>query len=170
MTRHIVITGLMGVGKTTAAAAVAKRLSLRHRDSDEDLQRLLGRSGRTVAEELGIDELHRLESALLLGALAAKEPHVITAAAATVEDPMCRAALGRTAVTIVLTAPLDTVIERISKGGHRRSMDRAELEEISNRREPLFNEIADMIVDVDRPAAGVVEEILAFVEPLVEDG
>ncbi|NNE96948.1 MAG: AAA family ATPase [Acidimicrobiales bacterium] len=164
MTRQIVITGLMGVGKTTTATAVAKRLSLPYRDSDDDIHRLLGRSGRQVAEQLGVDELHRLEAAVLLGALASPQQQVITAAASTVEDPLCRATMGHTAVTVVLTAPLDTVIERMRDGRHRRSIDRAELERIASRRDPLFNEVADMIVAVDRPADEVADDIVLFLQ------
>lgn len=165
MNQHVVITGFMGVGKTTAANDVADRLSLPHRDSDDDLQRLLGRSGREVAELLGIDELHRLESAVLLGALASPERLVITAAASTVEDPMCRAALGRNAMTIVLDAPLDEILDRASAGSHRRSIDRSELERLVDRRLPFFNEVADMMVSATGTRSDMVNEIVAFIAP-----
>ncbi len=162
MNRHVVIAGFMGIGKTTAATGVAQALSLPHRDSDEDLQRLLGRTGKQVADALGVEELHRLESAVLLGALASPGRLVISAAASTVEDPMCRAALGRVAVTVVVDAPIDVILERSTAGSHRRDIDRAQLEQLVRQRDPLFHEVADMIVSAAQEPSAVVEEILAF--------
>lgn len=75
---------------------------------------------------------------------------------------MCRAALGRTAVTIVLEAPIDVILERSSAGSHRRDIDRTTLERLADRRDPLFHEVADMLVSADQEPSAVVEEILAF--------
>jgi shikimate kinase len=160
MSRHVVITGLMGVGKTTASTGVADALSLPHRDSDDDLRRLVGRTGKEIADALGVEELHRLEAAVLLGALAAPDRLVISAAASTIEDPMCRAAMGRTAVTVVLEAPLDVLVERSPAGSHRREIDRTELEELANRRDPLFHEVADVVVSATQSPSDIVAEIL----------
>lgn len=161
MIRHVVITGLMGVGKTTTATGVAEALSLQCRDSDGDIHRLLGRTGREVADGLGVDALHRLEAAVLLGALASPNRLVIAAAASTVEDAMCRAALGRTALSIVLEAPLDLIADRSSTGSHRRAIARADLEELAARRDPLFHEVADAMVSGTQPGSKVVADILA---------
>jgi shikimate kinase len=166
MTRHVVITGLMGVGKTTAAIGVAHALALPYRDSDDDLQRLIGRTGKEIADALGVDELHRLEAALLLGALASPDRLVISAAASTVEDPMCRAALGRTAVTVVLEATVDVVLGRSAAGSHRRDIDRITLDQLADRRDPLFHEVADMIVDATQQPSDVIEKTLSFLSEL----
>jgi shikimate kinase len=160
MSRHVVITGLMGVGKTTASTGVADALSLQHRDSDDDLHRLVGRTGREIADALGVEELHRLEAAVLLGALASPDRLVISAAASTIEDPMCRAAMGRTAVTVVLEAPLDVLVERSPTGSHRREIDRTELEELANQRDPLFHEVADVVVSATQSPSDIVVQIL----------
>jgi len=157
---HIVVTGLMGVGKSTTARALAESLELPHRDSDDDLQQLFAASGAELARRHGVDELHRLEAAVLLGALAATNPAVISAAAWVVEDPRCRDALARRATVIVLEAPLDVVAARIATGHHRRPMDRAELERLATQRAPLFETVADLSVDATDDPQVVVSKIV----------
>lgn len=157
---HIVVTGLMGVGKSTIARGLAQSLDLTYRDSDDDLQQLFAVSGAELVRRHGVDELHRLEAAVLLGALAAADPAVISAAAWVVEDPRCREALARRATTIVLDAPLDVVAARIASGHHRRPMDRSELEQLALRRAPLFETVADVTADaIDDPDV-VVSKII----------
>ena len=157
---HVVITGMMGVGKTTVASAVAQQLSLPHRDSDDDLVALTGATGAELARTYGVDELHRLEAAVLLGALAHRGPLVISAAAWVVEDPWCRSALRRRAFVAVLRAPLAQLLERIPTGPHRRQIERAELARIEARRGPLFAAVADTTIDAAEPVADVTGHLL----------
>jgi shikimate kinase len=161
---HLVITGLMGVGKSTVATAVSRALGRAVRDSDVDIETLFGRTGRAIAADEGVDELHRLESAVLLGALASDQPLVISAAAWVVEDVRCREALARRARVVVLKAPTDEVLRRIAAGDHRRAMDRRELEALAVRRRPLFDLVADTTVDAVGPVEDVAAEILRFLK------
>lgn len=152
---HIVITGLMGVGKSTTASAVAALTGRCVSDSDEDIETLFGATGGELADSLGVEELHRLEAAVLLGALARDEPVVIGAAGWTIEDPRCREALARRAFVVVLHVPLEELARRIDTGDHRRSMDTRDLIEVSERRAPLFRGSADLILE----ATGSPEEL-----------
>ena len=163
---HVVITGLMGAGKSTAAAAVAIALGRPVRDSDVDLHALFGRSGAELAAEHGVDELHRLEAAVLLGALAGDEPTVISAAGWVVEDPGCRRALARTAVTVVLSVPVDELVRRIRTGSHRRPVDRSELAGQAAHRGVLFDEVADVVIDAATAPDEVVRQVLDHFERL----
>ena len=70
---HIAVIGLMGAGKSTLATAISSALGRVMRDSDVDIETLVGQTGREIALSGGIDSLHRLEEAVLLGALAATE-------------------------------------------------------------------------------------------------
>lgn len=170
--RHVVVTGLMGIGKSTVATALATALGRAHRDSDRDLQRLFGRSGAQLADDHGVPELHRLEAAVLLGALAGPEPVVVSAAASVVEDRHCRRALRRTAVVIVLDAPITVVAERMASGSHRRPMPLAELDALAERRAPLFDQVADGRIDaepgpqeVSTAALSAVNQLLGRTDP-----
>lgn len=166
---HVVVTGLMGVGKSTAAAGAAHALDWELRDSDEDLEALFGVPGATIADEEGVAVLHELEAAVLLGALAAEGPSVIAAAASVVDGARCRQALGRRAVVVILEAPVELVLERMATGSHRRPMARAELEALAARRAPLFAEVADLSLDATAPPAELAAAIVAAVHPPATD-
>lgn len=146
-TKHVVVLGAMGVGKSTTADALGAALGHRVRDSDRDIERAFAKSGRELADEFGIAFLHRLEAGMVIGALSVEEPTVIAAAASVVEDPAVRMALANRAYTVVLSAQLDVIEARAATGRHRRTMPRPELEELMARRAPLFDEVADLTLD-----------------------
>lgn len=156
---HVVIVGLMGVGKSTTAAALADRLDREHLDSDTDIERLLGRTGRDFAATNGVAKLHDLEAAVLIGALARTTPAVISAGASTVEREVVRLVLGARATVVRLVLDLDEIIDRQAEGGHRRPMDRDELAALAARREPFFAEVEDLRLSADRPPAELAEII-----------
>lgn len=158
---HLVVVGLMGVGKTTVAEILARRLGRPLRDSDADITRLTGRAGSRIAADDGVDELHRLEEAVLLGALAAEEPLVVAAAGWVVESVWCREALERRAVVVWLRVERNELVRRMESGDHRRTLAPGELDALIARREPMFRAIADLVVAADQPPDAVADEILA---------
>jgi len=160
---HLAILGLMGVGKTTTAAAVAEELGLALRDSDADILALTGTTGRVQAEDHGVVHLHRLEADVLLSALAEPEPTVISVAASVVERDECRQSLRRSATVIVLALEHSALVERIATGAHRRPMDSAAVESAAARRAPLFAEVADLTLDAAESTSELTSSIVSFV-------
>ncbi|MFT5531314.1 MAG: shikimate kinase [Candidatus Poriferisodalaceae bacterium] len=148
---HLVITGLMASGKSSVGRTVAERLHMKWRDSDTDIERLLGRTGADIADSEGVDALHQLESAALLGALADDTPAVIAGAGWVVEDPFCRGAMARRSMVFVLRAPVEILLERASAGAHRRDIDAAEYSMLAERRAPMFADAADLTLDAMLP-------------------
>lgn len=144
---HLVVTGLMGVGKSTTARAVAEATGRPWHDSDRDIETLFGLTGAELTDAHDLDELHRMEAAVLLGRLAADTPAVISAAGWIVEDPRCRDALARRARVVVLEAPAAEILRRIDTGDHRREMSEDELHALAERRAPLFAAVADLTLD-----------------------
>lgn len=148
--RPVVLVGLMGAGKTSAARRIADQLGRTLRDSDQDL---MARYGLTAAEQVtrdGVAALHEREARHVREALAERPPPVIAAAASVVDDPTARAALASSFV-VWLHAPTWVLAQRMRDGAHRPHLD-ADLPRMlaaqQQRRERWFRAVADLSVDV----------------------
>lgn len=119
-TRHIVLMGLMGVGKTTVGRLLATSLGWPLSDSDGEIRSREGATVRELQERWGAAGLHRLEASILLDALEREGPSVICAAASTIDDERCRDALcGPGVIAAWLQAGLDTLVARYDADRHR---------------------------------------------------
>lgn len=163
--RHVVLMGPMGSGKSTIGRQLADRLELELVDNDEVLEQRVGVDAATYAEVHGRDALHVIEAAILIDALRAAGPSVITAAASTIEDARCRQALADLAVAVWLHGDVAVLAARARDGAHRPLGDdiEAELERLGRRRDPLYDEAADLAVDVSSVDDSVaVEHIVEY--------
>jgi shikimate kinase len=165
---HIVLVGLMGSGKTTVGAALAAALGVVHRDSDADIERDTGMTGRQHAARDGIDVLHALESRHLLDALGRPDDSVISTAASILDDPACRQALRDPAHLVVwLDASPAALAARLRPDDHRPAIgsDMAKvLERQAIQRTHVLREVADLTLDATRPPTELVEAIRTHVD------
>jgi shikimate kinase len=161
---HLVLVGMMGVGKTTTARALAARLGWPMRDCDLDLEERTGRTGAALAADHGIAQLHRHEEELLHEALSDEGPLVITAAGSVVESSSVREELARRATVVWLDAPLDVLLRRMASDAHRRPLERPAAEELLARREAHLAEVADLRLDAREPTDALVDRILEVVD------
>lgn len=169
----VVVTGLMGAGKTTVASGLARRWGRALRDSDVDLQAATGRTAAQLAAERGADGLHALEAQHVLDAVADEPACVVAAAAFVVEVAECREALARRAIVVWLDAHPEELVARQHVGGHRPQYDPdllAMLRGMDERRRPLFEQVADIAVRLDPvDAQADTAARQAAIEELVED-
>lgn len=163
--RHLVLVGLMGAGKTTVGRVLAQRLRRQFYDSDLMIE---ARTGRTVREIFAVDgeeAFRRLETLVLVDALAAEEKAVIAAAGGIVLSIENRQALRAAGARVVwLRADPEILVERVKSGSHRPLLDsdpEETLRTMNDTRADLYREVADAIVTVDnRSVTDVVEAIL----------
>jgi shikimate kinase len=163
--QHLVLVGMMGVGKTTVARVVADRLHRRVLDSDAIIESRTGRTVREIFAEDGEPAFRAMETEVLLESLASQEPVVIAGAGGVVLSDTNRAALKASGARVVwLCADPATLVERVRGGGHRPLLDgdpEGTLQRMFTEREPLYREVADAIVLVDkRSISDVVEAVL----------
>jgi len=160
---HIVLVGLMGSGKTTVGARLAAALGMPLRDSDADIERDTGMTGRQHAARDGIDALHALETRHLLDSLEQPDASVISAAASTLDDPANRSALRDPRHLVVwLDASPAALAARLRQDDHRPAIgpDMAEvLERQAVQRSPTLREVADLTLDATKPPEELVASI-----------
>lgn len=162
--RPVVVLGLMGAGKSSVAGGVAAALRRPLRDSDVDLEAATGRTAADLARE-SVEALHALEARHLLDALT-DPAAVVAAAASTVEDDACRAALAG-ALVVWLDAPTAVLAPRFAGGAHRPRFGRgieALLAEQTTRRVPLFEQVADLRLDARSPVDELVDTVCAALD------
>jgi shikimate kinase len=150
---HLVLVGMMGVGKSTVGRMVAAELDRPLFDSDEMIEERTGRTVREIWATDGEAAFRALETDTLLEALSEPEPSVIAAAGGVVLSDRNREALqGADAHVVWLMADVEVLVDRVRNGGHRPLLDddpEATLRRLHTVRAPLYQEVADAIVSVE---------------------
>jgi 5-deoxy-5-amino-3-dehydroquinate synthase len=122
--RHVVLVGLMGTGKSTVGALVAERLGRLLLDSDSMVEARTGRTVREIWLSDGEAAYRALETDALREALAAPAPVVIAAAGGVVLSDANRMMLRTSNSEVVwLQASPDELVDRVAAQGHRPLLD-----------------------------------------------
>lgn len=149
---HIYLVGMMGAGKTTVGTILARRLGRPLFDSDQQVELA---TGRTVPEIFAGDgeAAFRLEEKRALAAAAASpSPTIVAVAGGAVLDPANRGLLERSGTVVWLRARPDTTGARVGDGSGRPLLGDdppAAMARLDAERRPLYEEVADHVVDVD---------------------
>jgi shikimate kinase len=167
---HIVLVGLMGSGKTTVGVPLAAALGVPHTDSDSEIERQTGLRGRDLAARDGIDALHALEARHLLDAIGMPGTTVISAAASTLDDPACLAAMREPRHLVIwLRASPEALAARQRPDDHRPGFG-PDLVDVIRRqsvlRAPALEAVADLTLEATDPPAQLVAAILAHADPV----
>jgi shikimate kinase len=163
--QHLVLVGMMGVGKSTVARVLSERLGRPVLDSDAMIEARTGRTVREIFASDGEPAFRALETEVLREALADPTPSIIAAAGGVVLSDDNRALLKASGARVVwLCAQPSTLVDRVKSGGHRPLLDddpAGTLQRMFTAREPLYRDVADAIVLVDQRSIGdVVEAVL----------
>jgi shikimate kinase len=165
MADHIFIVGMMGSGKTTVGRLLAARLGWRHLDSDEQVGLDTGRTIPEIFADRGEAGFRAAEARALAGAATADTPTVVSVAGGAVLDPDNRHVLRRHGVIVWLRARVETLAQRVGDGAGRPLLGddpAAALRRLYAQRRPVYQELAHVVVDVDRlDPVSVVERVQA---------
>jgi shikimate kinase len=153
----VVLVGLMGSGKSTVGALVAKALGLTFVDVDRVIGQRTGKTVRQLWEEGGEAAYRQLESDVVLQTLR-RHDVVLAAPGGAVLDPMVRSAL-RDAFVVWLRAEPATLAARVHDDDHRPLLGEqpfAVLTKMADERAELYEQVADLVVDTDQEDAETV--------------
>jgi shikimate kinase len=167
MAQNIIFVGPMGAGKTTIGKQLARQLGRTFYDSDRVIEERTGANIPLIFEMEGEEGFRRREKAII-AELTNKQDIVLATGGGVVLDPDNRDQITRQGFVIYLKAPLDQLFNRTAKDKNRPLLQtpdpRKKLEEILNARDPLYREVADVVIETDgSPARGVVKKLLALI-------
>lgn len=155
----------MGAGKSAVGRALANRLGRPFLDADQELERRLGVDLARVFELEGEAGFRRRERDLL-AELTLQPGVVLATGGGAVLDADNRRLLGSRGRVVFLAASVATQVRRARHTAHRpllRDTDpAARLGELYALREPLYRDLADLVVETDdRSPSEIVATIVA---------
>lgn len=153
---NIFLVGMMGSGKTTLGRALAQRLHMPFTDTDRVLVDRTGVPVATIFEIEGEAGFRKRESAVL-AELAEGDDQVIATGGGAVLAPDNRATMRAGGTVIYLRARLEHLWERTRHDSSRPLLKTADprgtLEQLLEARDPLYREVAHIVVDTGTQSA-----------------
>jgi 3-dehydroquinate synthase len=144
----------MGAGKTTIGRMLARRLNMAFIDSDHEIEARTGASIPWIFEIEGEPSFRRRE-AEVIRELTAQRGIVLGTGGGAVLDPASRALLAERGTVVYLRASVASILQRTAHDKNRPLLQTADprkkLEDLTAQREPLYREIADLVIDTGRP-------------------
>ena len=152
MTRraNIYLIGLMGAGKTTVGRQLAKRLNRRFFDSDHEIEARTGVRVPIIFDIEGEPGFRQRETRVLAQLSQEKDAVVATGGGIVLAEEN-RKCLRDTGIVVYLSASPAVLYERTRHDRNRPLLQvsdpLARLTELFHQRDPLYREVADIVVE-----------------------
>lgn len=161
---NLMLVGMMGSGKTTIGRALAMHLGKVFVDSDEEIQQ---RTGVTITHIFDIEGEagFRQREAAAIRDLVGRDNLVLATGGGAVLAEQNRTMLKQNGIVIYLKASVHDLWQRTRHDRSRpllQAVDpRAKLTELHHQRDPLYQEVADIVVQTGRQSAHALMLTLA---------
>ena len=161
--QNLFLIGPMGSGKSAVGRQLARLLHLDFIDSDDEIESRTGVDIAFIFEKEGEAGFRKREAAVI-DELSLRTGIVLATGGGAVIEPANRSALGARGYVVYLRTSVDQQVARTRKGRERPLLEntdpRETLERLMVEREPMYLEIADLVVDTDgRKVRDVAKEI-----------
>ncbi len=162
--KNIFLVGPMGAGKSAVGRHLARALHLSFMDSDDEIESRTGVDIPFIFEKEGEAGFRKREAAAI-DDLTRMDGVVLATGGGAVVDPENRSRLGGRGFVIYLYTTVEQQYLRTSKGRERPLLEngdrRETLRKLLESRDPLYREIADLVVTTDgRKVRSVAKEII----------
>ena len=151
--QNIFLTGMMGTGKSTVGAQLAKILNKKFVDTDAYLERVTGKTIREIFQESGEKKFRSMETEYFKYK-AEESNQIFSTGGGIVLQEENRNILNKQGYTILLRVQPQSLAKRIDTSSTRPLLQQAKnvkerLAIIWKTRKPLYESSADFIVDAD---------------------
>ncbi len=149
---NLFLIGPMGAGKSAVGRQLSRLLHFEFIDSDEEIESRTGVDIPFIFEKEG-EEGFRKREVKVIDDLSRREGVVLATGGGVVVDPQSRSRLGARGYVVYLYTSVEQQLERTQRGRVRpllESNDPLEvLTALMEVRDPMYREIADLVVDTD---------------------
>ena len=168
--QNVFLVGLMGAGKTTIGRILARKLGKRFIDSDHEIEARTGASIPWIFEIEGEESFRRREAEVIRD-LCSEDGVVLATGGGAVLNAGTRDILKSRGTVIYLRANVNSIMVRVSHDKNRPLLQTADprrrIEELMAQREPLYREVAALVIDTGRPnVQSMVQTILEQLDAL----
>lgn len=162
MFKNIILTGFMGVGKTSVGTRLAKDLGYSFVDIDELIEADQKTTITGIFSAFGEAYFRDIESRII-GQVLARDGQVVSTGGGAVIREENRQAFRQGGLTVCLTARPDAIYERVRHETHRPLLQVADppgrIRELLAERERFYRQ-ADLVIDTsDKSVDEVISEI-----------
>lgn len=158
--RNIFLVGPMGAGKSTIGRQIARSLHLDFFDSDTEIEKRTGADISWVFELEG-EEGFRTREEKVIEELTEHMGIVLATGGGSIVSKENRNRLSARGIVVYLKTTIDKQVARTERDKRRplianATNPREVLESLAETRDPLYEEIADVIVETDDQSAKIV--------------
>ncbi|WP_442603843.1 shikimate kinase [Paenibacillus sp. KN14-4R] len=162
---NIMLIGFMGTGKSTIGNKLAEKLGWTFVDTDQKLVKQAGKSISQIFEESGEGYFRKLESEVICQVLEGKNQVVSLGGGAVLNPDNCLH-MQKNGCVITLTAPLDTIVERVQGDSGRPLLQgdvRQRVVTMMEQRKGLYD-FSDFSIDTSTSS---LDEIVDLIKDMV---
>ncbi len=167
--KRVVLVGPMGAGKSTIGRLLARELGYRFLDSDRIIEERCGANIPWIFDVEGEDGFRQRETAML-DELSGETGTVLATGGGAVMRAENHGLLKKNAVVVYLKTSIDQQVERTRKDRNRPLLQNDDPEGVLRRlfaiRDPLYTELADIVMFTDRKSPRlVVRQLVNRINP-----
>ena len=167
--KRVVLVGPMGAGKSTIGRLLARELGYRFLDSDRIIEERCGANIPWIFDVEGEDGFRQRETSML-EELSNEVGTVLATGGGAVMRAENHGLLKKNAVVVYLKTSIDQQVERTRKDRNRPLLQNDDPEGVLRRlfaiRDPLYTELADIVMFTDRKSPRlVVRQLVNRINP-----